>query len=72
MFYLYLCVMELKELQEIFSYLEMKKFAKENSLDYPHLTRVIKGEVNLTETMAAKIKVGLIDLEKKLSELIKK
>lgn len=64
--------MELKELQEIFSYLEMKKFAKENSLDYPHLTRVIKGEVNLTETMAAKIKVGLIDLEKKLSELIKK
>ena len=64
--------MELKELQEIFSYLEMKKFAKENNIDYPHLTRVIKGEVNLTETMAAKIKVGLIDLEKKLSELIKK
>ena len=64
--------MELQEFQSIFSYLDIKKFAKENSIDYPHLNRVLKGEVNLTETMAAKIKVGLIDLEKKLSELIKK
>ena len=64
--------MELKELQEIFSYLDIKKFAKENSLDYPHLTRVLKGEVNLTERMAAKIKVGIVDLNKIFENYIKK
>jgi len=58
--------MELKELQEIFSYLDIKKFAKENSLDYPHLTRVLKGEVNLTDKMADKIKKGLLELSQKI------
>lgn len=61
--------MELKELQEIFSYLDIKKFAKENSLDYPHLTRVLKGEVNLTDKMADKIRLGLIDLSLKITKI---
>ena len=64
--------MELQELQSIFSYLDIKKFAKENDLDYPHLTRVLKGEVNLTERMAAKIKVGIMDLHKIFENYIKK
>ena len=64
--------MELQELQLIFSYLDIKKFAKENSIDYPHLTRVLKGEVNLTERMAAKIKVGIMDLHKIFENYIKK
>ena len=63
--------MELQELQSIFSYLDIKKFAKENSIDYPHLTRVLKGEVNLTERIAAKIKVGLMDLHKIFENYIK-
>lgn len=58
--------MELQELQSIFSYLDIKKFAKENSIDYPHLTRVLKGEVNLTERMAEKIKKGLLELSQKI------
>ena len=58
--------MELQELQSIFSYLDIKKFAKENDLDYPHLTRVLKGEVNLTERMAEKIKLGLLELSQKI------
>lgn len=61
--------MELKELQEIFSYLDIKKFAKENSLDYPHLTRVLKGEVSLTDKMADKIRLGLIDLSLKITKI---
>ena len=64
--------MELQELQSIFSYLDIKKFAKENSIDYSHLTRVLKGEVNLTERMAAKIKVGIMDLHKIFENYIKK
>ena len=58
--------MELQKLQSIFSYLDIKKFAKENDLDYPHLTRVLKGEVNLTERMAEKIKKGLLELSQKI------
>lgn len=58
--------MELQELQSIFSYLDIKKFAKENSLDYPHLTRVLKGEVSLTDKMADKIKKGLLELSQKI------
>ena len=58
--------MELQELQSIFSYLDIKKFAKENRIDYPHLTRVLKGEVNLTERMAEKIKLGLLELSQKI------
>lgn len=58
--------MELQKLQSIFSYLDIKKFAKENDLDYPHLTRVLKGEVNLTERMAEKIKLGLLELSQKI------
>ena len=66
MFFLYLCSMKLQEIQSIFSYLDIKKFAKENSIDYPHLTRVLKGEVNLTERMAEKIKLGLLELSQKI------
>ena len=58
--------MELQKLQSIFSYLDIKKFAKENSIDYPHLTRVLKGEVNLTDRMAEKIKLGLLELSQKI------
>ena len=58
--------MKLQEIQSIFSYLDIKKFAKENSIDYPHLTRVLKGEVNLTERMAEKIKLGLLELSQKI------
>lgn len=58
--------MKLQEIQSIFSYLDIKKFAKENSIDYPHLTRVLKGEVNLTERMAEKIKRGLLELSQKI------
>ena len=58
--------MELQKLQSIFSYLDIKKFAKENSIDYPHLTRVLKGEVNLTERMTEKIKLGLLELSQKI------
>lgn len=64
--------MELKELQEIFSYLDIKKFAKENSLDYPHLTRVLKGEVSLTDKMEKKIRLGLMDLFLKVSKFATK
>lgn len=69
---MYLCSMELQELQSIFSYLDIKKFAKENSIDYPHLTRVLKGEVNLTERMAEKIKLGLIELSLKITNIATK
>lgn len=62
--------MKLQDLQDIFSYLDTKKFAKENGINYPHLTEILKGQKTLTEKMAAKIKVGLIDLEKKMSALI--
>ena len=58
--------MELQKLQSIFSYLDIKKFAKENSIDYPHLTRILKGEVKLTEKMAEKIKLGLLELSQKI------
>ena len=58
--------MKIQEIQSIFSYLDIKKFAKENSIDYPHLTRVLKGEVNLTERMAEKIKLGLLELSQKI------
>ena len=61
--------MELQKLQSILSYLDIKKFAKENSIDYPHLTRVLKGEVNLTERMAEKIKLGLIELSLKITNI---
>ena len=64
--------MELQKLQSIFSYLDIKKFAKENDLDYPHLTRVLKGEVNLTERMAEKIKLGLIELSLKITNIATK
>ena len=58
--------MELQKLQSIFSYLDIKKFAKENDLDYPHLTRILKGEVKLTEKMTEKIKKGLLDFSQKI------
>ena len=64
--------MKLQELQSIFSYLDIKKFAKENSIDYPHLTRVLKGEVTPTDKIAAKIKVGIMDLHKICENDIKK
>jgi hypothetical protein len=36
-----------------------------------HLTRVLKGEVKLTDKMAAKIKVGMMDLHKIFENYIK-
>ena len=50
----------------ITDYEKLAIFAKENSIDYPHLTRVLKGEVNLTERMAEKIKLGLLELSQKI------
>ena len=64
--------MELQDLQKVFSFLNAREFAKENSLDYNHLIKLIKGEKNLTDKMAAKIKVGIMDLHKIFENYIKK
>ena len=64
--------MELQDLQKVFSFLNAREFAKENSIDYNHLIKLIKGEKNLTDKMAAKIKVGIMDLHKIFENYIKK
>ena len=64
--------MELQDLQKVFSFLNAREFAKENSLDYNHLIKLIKGEKNLTDKMAAKIKVGIMGLHKIFENYIKK
>ncbi len=64
--------MELQDLQKVFSFLNAREFAKENSLDYNHLIKLIKGEKKLTDKMAAKIKVGIMDLHKIFENYIKK
>ena len=58
--------MELQDLQKVFSFLNAREFAKENSLDYNHLIKLIKGEKKLTDKMADKIKKGLLDLSQKI------
>ena len=64
--------MELQDLQKVFSFLNAREFAKENSLDYNHLIKIIKGEKKLTDKMDAKIKVGIMDLHKIFENYIKK
>ena len=58
--------MEQQDLQKVFSFLNAREFAKENSLDYNHLIKLIKGEKKLTDKMAEKIKVGLLELSQKI------
>ena len=58
--------MEQQDLQKVFSFLNAREFAKENSLDYNHLIKLIKGEKKLTDKMADKIKKGLLDLSQKI------
>ena len=58
--------MELQDLQKVFSFLNAREFAKENGLDYNHLIKLIKGEKKLTDKMAEKIKVGLLELSQKI------
>ena len=58
--------MEQQDLQKVFSFLNAREFAKENSLDYNHLIKLIKGEKKLTDKMAEKIKLGLLELSQKI------
>ena len=58
--------MEVQDLQKVFSFLNAREFAKENSLDYNHLIKLIKGEKKLTDKMAEKIKLGLLELSQKI------
>ena len=58
--------MEQQDLQKVFSFLNAREFAKENSIDYNHLIKLIKGEKKLTDKMAEKIKKGLLELSQKI------
>ena len=64
--------MEIQDLQKVFSFLNAREFAKENSLDYYHLIKLIKGEKKLTDKMKQKIQIGLIELSLKITNIATK
>ena len=64
--------MEIQDLQKVFSFLNAREFAKENSLDYNHLIKLIKGEKKLTDKMKQKIQIGLMELSLKITNIATK
>ena len=64
--------MEQQDLEKVFSFLNAREFAKENSLDYNHLIKLIKGENKLTDKMKQKIQIGLMELSLKITNIATK